>query len=116
MDVTTEVAPFRLLSANLRKKQALVVSTSAPARLVETPADPPTVSLMTTDVDATLGALGALSAQVKLAVRGDAELLFRTIFRSVPAANWKDVIKQLSTASGIDGEVSDWTVSDPAST
>ncbi len=116
MDVTTEVAPFRLLSANLRKKQALVVSSSAPARLVETPADPPTVSLMTTDVDATLGALGALSAQVKLAVRGDAELMFRTMFRSVPAANWKDVIKQLSTASGIEGEVSDWTVSDPAST
>jgi len=86
MDVTTEVAPFRLLSANLRKKQALVISSTGPARLVDTPADPPTVSLMTTDVDATLGALGALSAQVKLAVRGDAELMFRTIFRRVPAA------------------------------
>jgi len=116
MDVTTEVAPFRLLSANLRKKQALVVSNTEPARLSETPADPPTVSLLTTEVDATLGALGALSAQVKLAVRGDAELMFRTIFRRVPAANWKDVIKQWSTASGIDGEVSDWKVSDPAST
>ena len=116
MDVTTEIAPFRLLSPNLRRKQALVISTTEPARLVDTPADPPVLSLVTTDVEATLGAAGALAAQVKLAVRGDAELMLRYIFRSAPAAEWKNVVKGLSAMSGIDGEVSDWTVSDPAAT
>ena len=45
LDVTTEIAPFRLLSVNLRKKQALVIPSGSAAHLEETPADPPMPSV-----------------------------------------------------------------------
>jgi len=44
MDSTTEVAPFRLLSAVLRKKQALIVPHQGAPHLEEKPADPPMVN------------------------------------------------------------------------
>ena len=37
MDTTTEVAPFRLLSFNIRKKQGLVIPVTGAAHLEETP-------------------------------------------------------------------------------
>src|SRR6266568_2525429 len=41
MDSTTEVAPFRMLSASIRKKQGLVIPQNGAPHLEETPADPP---------------------------------------------------------------------------
>ncbi len=61
MDVTTEVAPFRLLSFSLRKKQALVVSSADGSRLVESPADPPMPNVTTQEVTGTLGELGTFT-------------------------------------------------------
>ena len=116
LDVTPEIAPFRLLSPALRNKQALVVTTREPAHLEETPADPPFLSQLTQEMDGTLGDLGKLTGRVKLSTRGDAELVLRTIFRQTPGANWKTVLEQLNQASGIGGEISDWKVTDPADT
>ena len=50
LDSTPEVAPFGLLSYNLRKKQALLAEATA-SRLVETPADPPMRARVSTEVD-----------------------------------------------------------------
>ncbi len=116
LDVTAEIAPFRLLSPALRKKQALVVTTGEAAHLEETPADPPFLNQQIQELDATLGDLGKLTGRVKLTARGDVELLLRTIFRNTPAANWKDVLERINAGSGIGGEVSDWRVTDPAAT
>ena len=116
LDVTTEVAPYRLLSANLRKKQALVVSSTALARLEETPPDPPTVNLQVQELDAKLGDLGKLTGRIKLTMRGDVELLLRTIFRRAPAAQWNNVLERMNEAMGIGGDVSEAKVTDPAST
>ncbi len=116
LDVTAEIAPFRLLSPSLRQKQALVVTTREPAHLEETPADPPFVNQQIQEVDARLGDLGKLSGRVKMTARGDIELLLRTIFRRTPAANWKDVLERINESSGIGGEVTDWKVTDPAAT
>ena len=44
MDSTTEVAPFRLLSSSLRKKQALIIPQEGAPHLEETPANPPMVN------------------------------------------------------------------------
>jgi hypothetical protein len=44
VDTTAEVAPFRLLSSDLRKKQALLIPDNAPARLETTPAEPPFIN------------------------------------------------------------------------
>ena len=51
MDSTTEVAPFRLLSPVLRKKQALIIPQDGTPRLEETPADPPMMNRQFSEVD-----------------------------------------------------------------
>jgi tetratricopeptide (TPR) repeat protein len=116
LDVTTEVAPYRLLSPNLRKKQALVVPIGGAPHLEETPPDPPTLNLQIQEIDARLGELGKLSGRIKLTMRGDVELLMRTIFRRAPAAQWKAVLHSMNEAMGVGGEVSDVKVTDPAAT
>jgi tetratricopeptide (TPR) repeat protein len=116
LDVTTEIAPYRLLSPNLRKKQALVISPAGTAMVEETPPDPPMLNMQVQEVDARLGDLGKLSAHVKLTMRGDIELLMRTIFRRAPAAQWKTVLENMNEVMGLGGEVSDVNVSDPAAT
>jgi len=114
IDTTTEVAPFRLLLPSLRNKQTLVVGTAG-ARLQRTPPNPPMKSMIAQDVEATLGIGGALTAHVRMTLRGDAELLLRTIFRSTPAARWKEVLESLVESNGTPGEVANWKVSDPGS-
>ena len=114
LDVTPEVAPFRLLSPNLRRKQALVIGDGEPARLEETPADPPMVNSIVQEVDGTLEAFGRMNARVRFVARGDVELFLRVLFRHTPQANWKDVLSQIDATGGLDGEVSDWKISDPA--
>ena len=115
VDATSGVAPFRLLPSTLRKKQALVVDSGPTPRLEETPANPPTPSFMRTDVDATLAERGSLKTQVSLVFRGDIEFLMRTLFRSVPPAEWKTAVDRFGEIGGRKGEVSDWKISDPAS-
>jgi len=114
LDATTEVAPFRLLAPTLRKKQALVVNASGAARLEESPAATPMPNVTTADIDATLTESGTLSAHVRLTFAGDYELVMRTIFRRVPATQWKEMLSSISGRGGLDGDVSDWKVGNPA--
>ena len=113
LDVTAEVAPFRLLSPSLRKKQTLVVDPSGAARLEETPAATPMPNATASDIDATLSGSGMLSTHVRFTFSGDYELLMRTIFRRAPHAEWKTLLSGLSDRGGLDGEITDWNVSDP---
>ena len=114
LDATTEVAPFRLLSPSLRKKQTLVVDPSGAARLEETPAATPMPNATASDIDATLSESGTLSTHVHFTFSGDYELLMRSIFRRAPNAEWKTLLSGLSDRGGLGGEITDWTVSDPA--
>src|SRR5215469_426893 len=116
MDTTTEVAPFRLLSFNIRKKQALVVPASGTPRLEETPADPPFPNTQVQTVDGTINELGKLNARVGFVVRGDTELLMRTIFRRVPKTQWQHLVETMNGLAGLDGEISNVKVGDPAAT
>jgi Flp pilus assembly protein TadD len=117
MDTTTEVAPFRLLSFNLRKKDALLVPASGAAHLQETPADTPMPNSQLQEVDGKVNELGKLTAQVKFTVRGDPELLMRIIFRRVPNPQWKKLVETITTAGGLPGgDVSDLNVTDPGKT
>ena len=116
MDSTTEVAPFRLLSFNIRKKQALVIPASGPAHLEETPSDGPFPNRQIQDIDATVNDLGKLQAHVSFNVRGDTELLMRMIFRRVPNAQWQHLIETMNNSAGIDADVTNLKVDDPAET
>jgi tetratricopeptide (TPR) repeat protein len=115
MDSTSEVAPFRLIAPQLRDKKALLVPASGPARLENTPAEPPFLSTEFLDMEGQVNELGKLSGHTHLAVRGDSELLFRLIFRRTPKSDWKNLRYYLSMVSGIrDQEVSEIKPSEPA--
>ena len=116
MDSTTEVAPFRLLASVLRKKQALIIPQGGVPRLEETPADPPMVNRQDSEITGKVSELGKLEAQIHDEFRGDSELYMRMLFRRVPRNKWTDFIKQMNVYSGLEGEVSDIRVSDPAET
>jgi tetratricopeptide (TPR) repeat protein len=116
MDTTTEVAPFRLLSFNIRKKQALVIPESGTPHLEETPADPPFPNTQLQTVDGTVNDLGKLNARVSFVVRGDTELLMRTIFRRVPSTQWQRLVETMNSVAGLDGDVSNVKIGDPAAT
>src|SRR5215469_9880594 len=116
MDSTTEVAPFRLLASVLRKKQALIIPQGGVPRLEETPADPPMVNRQDSEITGKVSELGKLEAQIHDEFRGDSELYMRMLFRRVPRNKWTDFIKQMNVYSGLNGDVSDISVSDPAET
>src|SRR5260221_890178 len=115
LDATPEVAPFRMLSANLRKKQVLVADAASP-RLEETPADLPTPSTNATEADCTIDQTGRLSAKIKLSARGDAELVLRTLVRATCQLQWKTVVEGILKQAGLEGKLSDLRVSDPQAT
>ena len=116
MDSTTEVAPFRLLAAVLRKKQALIIPQEGTPHLEETPADPPMLNRQISDINGKVSELGKLDAHVRYEMRGDTELYMRMLFRHVPRNKWNDWVKQLNVFSGLTGEISELNVSDPAET
>jgi len=116
MDSTTEVAPFRLLAGVLRDKQALVIPPDGTPRLEKTPADPPFRNRQFSAIDGTVNEFGKLRAHVQYELRGDTELYMRILFRRVPRNKWTEWVKQMNIYSGLSGDVSDLTVTDPAET
>lgn len=116
LDSTTEIAPFRMLVASIRNKQALLVPTDGPAQIVTTPADLPTANLQSLKVTAKINQIGKLEANYEYTVRGDSELAFRVAFRGTPETQWKHVIEYLDAYQGMAGEVDDVKVSDPSDT
>ncbi|HET9742789.1 MAG TPA: tetratricopeptide repeat protein [Terriglobales bacterium] len=116
LDSTTEVAPFRMLAASIRNKKALLIPPNASAQIVTTPADLPFGNTQTVKVTASINKIGKLEASYDYIVRGDAELAFRVAFRGTPETQWKRVIEYLDAYEGLNGDVDDVKVSDPADT
>jgi len=116
LDTTPEVAPFGLLSANLRDRQALVIPTAGPARLVATPADPPFASFQHFSIDSSLDGSGTLDGKIRIELRGDAELGFRLAFRSTPQNRWQELTQNIVAGMGFGGTVSDVSASQPEDT
>ena len=116
LDTTTEVAPFGYLAVPLRAKRALVVFSDKPPDFQQTPADPPFPTLWTFRIDAKLDDSGTLQGKVEQTMRGDTEVILRAALRSLPRAQWKDLIQRISYGTGFAGEVSDVTASAPEST
>ena len=114
-DSTAEVAPFRLLSPQLRDKKALMIPANAPARLETTPAEPPFLSTEIVEVQGQVNDLGQLKGHAHLTLRGDAEMEFRLLFRRTPQSDWKQLGFMLSAAVGIrGGEATEVKPTDPA--
>jgi tetratricopeptide (TPR) repeat protein/transglutaminase-like putative cysteine protease len=114
MDTTTEVAPFRLLSYNLRKKQALVVPEDGVPHLEETPADSPIPDSDIAKIEGKVTESGQLEAKVSFTDRGDSELFLRMAFRRVPSTQWQLLVEGVNKSLG--GEVSNVKVSELTAT
>ncbi|MGH9792720.1 MAG: tetratricopeptide repeat protein, partial [Candidatus Acidiferrales bacterium] len=113
----TEVAPFRLLSSNLRGKKALVIPSDGSApRLFETPPDPPFPSTQHVTIEGSISELGKLEALVSYVLRGDNELPLRMAFRRTPQSRWKELGQVVAYSDGLGGAVTDVNPSDPADT
>ena len=116
LDTTPEVAPFGLLLASLRDRQALVIPATASARLITTPADPPFASYEHFTMDSSLDAKGTLEGKMRLELRGDVEVLFRAAYRSTPQNRWQELAQNMVARMGFGGTVSDVVVSQPEDT
>ncbi len=116
LDTTTEVAPFQLLIANLRSKDAVVIPANGDARIVETPPDPPFVNSNEVAVTGSVNELGKLQATVQQRVRGDQEVLLRYLFRRTPETKWEELTQQLIGWFGLRGDVSEVKASSPTDT
>jgi tetratricopeptide (TPR) repeat protein len=115
MDTTAEVAPFRLISPQLRDKKALLVPASGLARLETTPAEPPFLSTELIEMEGKVNEFGKLTGHTHMVVHGDAEMFFRMMFRGTPKSEWKKLGYYLSMVSGIRGqEVGEIKPSEPA--
>ena len=116
MDTTAEIAPFRLLSPQLRDKKALVVPTGAPAQLLTTPPEPPFVSTELVEITGEVNELGKLTGHSRMILRGDSEMQLRMMFRRTPRSDWKQLGYYLSAMGGSRAdEVTDIKPSDPTS-
>lgn len=114
MDTTAEVAPFRLLAFTLRNKLALVIPADGTPHLENTPADSPMPDTELSEVDGKINDIGKLEARVHYTIRGDEELMLRSVFRRVPQAQWQRVVENVN--AGMGGEITNLKVSDPAAT
>ncbi len=116
LDTTSELAPLAYLLPALRDKQALVIPTDRPPLWVTTPADPPFPGSSVFKAQGKLSEAGVLDAQMEQTLRGDVEILIRTVFRRVPQPQWKDLVQQISFGSGFGGTVSEVVASSPEAT
>jgi tetratricopeptide (TPR) repeat protein len=114
MDTTTEVAPFRLLSYQLRQKQGLVIPETGVPHLEETPSDPFVADRSLTDITGKIDDSGKLEATVSYTLRGDTELRQRMMFRRMASAQWQKYIEGWNKTLG--GEVRNVQVGDPVAT
>jgi tetratricopeptide (TPR) repeat protein len=116
MDTTTEVAPFRLLAYQLRKKQALVIPQNGVPHFEETPADPPVPDAERTDIEGKVADSGRLEGNIALTVVGDSELAMRMIVRRLPAADWKKFVEGMNQKLGLGGEIEQFKITEPTAT
>jgi transglutaminase-like putative cysteine protease/tetratricopeptide (TPR) repeat protein len=120
LDTTPELAPYGLLQASLRDKQALVIptgdATKLSAKLVLTPADPPFPTYERFRSDATLDKNGTLDGKFSLEERGDAEIALRAAYRNTPQNQWEELTQKLVAGMGFAGTVSNVTVTAPEDT
>ena len=116
LDTTSEVAPFGMLTVNLRDKQALVIAPDGSASLVKTPDKPGVDAFEKFQITGALSTTGELKASMQNELRGDSEIVLRRMFHTVPEPKWKDLMQNLSYRLGFAGTVSEVTATAPEQT
>ena len=116
LDSTPEVAPYRMLVSPIRDKQALVMSSNGPAKLMRTPADGPFPFVDEYAGTGKLDAAGTLQGHMSFKMRGDNEIAFREAFHTIPRAQWQTASQNMSQNMGFAGTISNVDVALPEKT
>jgi len=116
LDSTAEVAPYRMLFAVIRDKQALVVPDTGAAMVVRTPEAPPFATYAKWKAVGTLDKEGVSESHITLEFRGDGELLMRQAVRQVAPAQYDDFMQRLVQGLGYQGTTSHADISRPEDT
>jgi hypothetical protein len=111
MDSTEEVAPIGVIAAPLRDKQALAIPVKKEAYLEHTPADLPFEQSTRFQLTGSLSDQGKFTGHFVETFHGDAEMIFRSAFRSVPQSQWQELLQTVSNGIGFAGEVKNPKVS-----
>jgi len=113
LDSTPEVAPYRLLMPTLRNKQALVVPTNEPPKVMTTPENPPEPQRQEFSMSGKLDGEGTFTGHAEQTMEGDTAVLMRMAFRQVPESQWKELVQRISRFMNFGGDVSEVKVSPP---
>jgi len=116
LDTTPEVAPYQLLVNVLRDKQVLVIPSNKAPFLAKTPGNPPFPQEQEFSSEGKLDADGTMTAHVEQSYRGDAEVIFRSLFRQLAQNQWQQAVQGMSYRLGFGGEVSNVVASSPEDT
>lgn len=103
LDSTAEVAPYRMMFAVLRDREALVIPPTGTPSLEKTPKDPPFASFQTWTAKGSLDTNGVSDSQITLVSRGDAELILRGVARQLGPAQYDDFTQRLLGTIGYAG-------------
>jgi len=113
LDTTPEVAPYGMLLLGLRGKQALVIPSNSPAKLMTTPENAPFEQQQSFSMEGKLNTDGSFTGHAEQSYRGDSEVIFRSIFRQVSESQWKEAVQRLSYRLNFGGDVSNVTMTPP---
>lgn len=117
LDSTPGVAPFRMLSAQLRDKQALAIPPDGNAVIVSTPAELPFQAFDRTSLVGSVNDTGTLTAHLNVTSRGDTEMILRYAMRRMPSSHWKDIFDYMMTRAKMQHtEITNLKASDPSNT
>lgn len=116
MDLNLEVAPYRMILPQFRRKRTLLVGPAVSDLWPIVTGEPPFSGNQIVNVDASLAADGKLTAKVHYSMRGDNELLLRVAFHQSPKDKWKELAQLLALSDGFRGQVTSVTASDPYAT
>jgi tetratricopeptide (TPR) repeat protein len=106
LDATQEVAPYKVLLAELRDKPALVVPETGAATIERTPKELPFPAVILWKAVGTLTKDGTTESHITLSTRGDDEVIFRAVVHQVPPANYDELAQKLAQNFGYAGTTS----------
>ena len=116
MDLNLEVAPYRMIVPQFRRKRTLLVGPAVSDIWPTVQGDVPFPASQVVNIDASLETGGKLAAKVKYSLRGDNELVLRIAFHQNPKERWKELAQLLSITDGFRGQVTSVNASDPYAT
>jgi transglutaminase-like putative cysteine protease/tetratricopeptide (TPR) repeat protein len=116
LDATAEVAPYRLLVPQIRGRKALVIPLSGEAHIDTTPKEPPFPAVDRFEAAGTLDDKGTSHSHLVFDLRGDSEVVFRSVVRTVSPAQWDELMQKISESMSYSGKVSNTQFSRPDDT